>query len=70
MSNIIIHKDRWQPKPKYQKVKPNASKKFHSKKDALIDKGYTEEETKKILQKKSIESEKKQLLKKEIEEDL
>lgn len=67
MSNIIINKDRWQPKPKYQKVKPNLSKKFHSEKDILINEGYSEEECNKILEKRASESQKNQLLKKEIE---
>lgn len=67
MSNIIINKDRWQPKPKYNKVKENDSKKYHSLKDRLLLNGYTEEEAVKILQKESIQSAKKQFSKKQFE---
>ena len=67
MSNVIINKDRWQPKPKYQKVKSYHSKKFHSEKEGLIKEGYTEEEISKIFHKESLKNEKKQLLKRELE---
>lgn len=63
MSNIIINEDRWGPKPKYVKLKTNASKVFHKKKNALLGKGYTEEEIDVLISKESEELHKKNLFK-------
>ena len=67
MSNVIINKDRWQPKSKLKKAKSSVSKQFHAQKKSLIKKGYSEEEISKIFKKKASDSAKKKKLEKEIE---